>query len=326
MKKEDIKISIIVPVYNCDKYLKRCIESVIAQTYSNWELILVDDGSTDRSPLICDEYAGGKIRVVHKKNEGVSKARNAGLAYVEGDYVTFADSDDFLDLDTFQVYANEIFENDVDIIKVGYFREQQDGLSELVSADKNYRFNNTWDFHRILEHIKYYGFLWNMCIRRECVANIQFDERINWCEDHIFSYQCYFNCKTMSILKRACYHYQVHESGSLSDVRNPYIVKMASEQEMHLKMLLNAGVHKDIEEETENEYRYRLHTIVHLLYLYKSTYGERYKFSKECHPLKNMIYKEERIFFMKELPFCFRDKLLWMYYALKRMKRYWRLN
>lgn len=98
----DEKISIIVPVYNVEKYLSRCIESLIGQTYGNLEIILVDDGSSDISPKICDMYAvqDKRIKVIHKKNEGLSEARNTGLKEASGDYIMYVDSDDYIELDS----------------------------------------------------------------------------------------------------------------------------------------------------------------------------------------------------------------------------------
>lgn len=103
MKNEDIKISVIIPVYNVEKYLRQCVDSIINQTYKNIEIILIDDGSTDSCPVICDEYAvkDDRIKVIHKKNAGVSAARNDGLKEITGDYVTYVDSDDWLDLEAF---------------------------------------------------------------------------------------------------------------------------------------------------------------------------------------------------------------------------------
>ena len=93
------KISIIIPVYQVEKYIKRCLDSILSQTYSNLEIILIDDGSRDMSGKICDEYAikDSRIKVIHQDNAGVSVARNKGLDICTGDYVTFVDSDDFLE-------------------------------------------------------------------------------------------------------------------------------------------------------------------------------------------------------------------------------------
>lgn len=104
------KVSVIIPVYNVEKYLRRCVDSVLAQTYKNLEVILVDDGSPDRCPQICDEYASkdARVRVIHKKNGGLSSARNAALdSQLKGDYVTFVDSDDWIAPDTYE-YAIDL--------------------------------------------------------------------------------------------------------------------------------------------------------------------------------------------------------------------------
>ena len=94
-------ISVVVPVYNVEKYLDKCVQSILAQTYEDFELILVDDGSLDKCSLLCDEYARKykKIRVLHKKNGGLSDARNAGTAIASGNYITYIDSDDFISKD-----------------------------------------------------------------------------------------------------------------------------------------------------------------------------------------------------------------------------------
>ena len=97
--KEDIKVSVVVPVYNVEKYLDRCINSIINQTYHNLEIILVDDGSPDNCPQMCDEWAqkDERIRVVHKKNAGLGIARNTGIDHATGDYICFFDSDDYVE-------------------------------------------------------------------------------------------------------------------------------------------------------------------------------------------------------------------------------------
>ena len=115
------KISIIVPVYQAEKYISKCIESIVNQTYKNLEIILVDDGSTDRSGEICDEYGkkDNRIVVVHNKNKGVSVARNCGLDIATGDYITFVDSDDYIDLQMYSEMMKVVEKYSCDVVYSG---------------------------------------------------------------------------------------------------------------------------------------------------------------------------------------------------------------
>lgn len=126
MKMKDIKISIVVPVYKVEKYLHRCVDSLFKQTYKNLQIILVDDGSPDKCPEICDKYAeiDSRIVVVHQKNRGLSSARNSGIEKVNGDYLMFVDSDDFIELDACERFINVInnHSDDIDLI-VGVAKE-----------------------------------------------------------------------------------------------------------------------------------------------------------------------------------------------------------
>lgn len=119
-------ISIIVPVYKTEKYLARCLESIIHQTYKNIEIILIDDGSPDNSGRLCDEYAqlDTRIKVIHKENGGVSSARNIGLKYANGQYVTFVDSDDWIELDMYEKLLSKLKEQNVDIVRCGYYKDE----------------------------------------------------------------------------------------------------------------------------------------------------------------------------------------------------------
>ncbi len=119
------KISIITPVYNAEKYLEQCVESVIGQTFSDWELILVNDGSVDASAGICDRYAGKdpRIRVIHKQNTGVADSRNIALKQARGEYLGFVDSDDWIEPDMYQALYNDIVGEDADVAMCGYVYE-----------------------------------------------------------------------------------------------------------------------------------------------------------------------------------------------------------
>ena len=123
-------ISIIVPVYNMEQYMERCVNSIINQTYSNLEIILVDDGSTDRSPAMCDEYAlkDARIKVVHKANGGLSDARNAGLKVATGAYIGYVDSDDWVELSMYQKLYESCIENDAQVAVCRYAKAYQDRI------------------------------------------------------------------------------------------------------------------------------------------------------------------------------------------------------
>lgn len=136
-------ISIVIPVYKVEKYLKRCIESVLSQTYKYYELILVDDGSPDDSPKICDEYASSyeNITVIHKENMGVSAARNSGIEVAKGKYITFIDSDDFVDEIFLEVLKTTLEINNVSISMCSYIRVT-DSFKPVKSNTKEFRMIN----------------------------------------------------------------------------------------------------------------------------------------------------------------------------------------
>ena len=115
-------ISIIVPVYNVEKYLSRCLDSILVQTYRDFELILVDDGSTDRSGAICDEYASRdeRIKLIRQSNQGLSVARNVGLDAARGDYIGFVDSDDYIHPETYQILLDALLKYDADLSVCGF--------------------------------------------------------------------------------------------------------------------------------------------------------------------------------------------------------------
>ena len=115
---QGVRISVIIPVYNAEQYLERCLTSILQQTYSNWECILVDDGSQDRSPELCDEFAkknNDRIRVIHKANEGVSVARNIGIEHADGELIVFVDADDWLEEKALDIVAQH-WTSQIDIL------------------------------------------------------------------------------------------------------------------------------------------------------------------------------------------------------------------
>jgi glycosyltransferase involved in cell wall biosynthesis len=133
------EISIIVPVYDVEKYLKKCVDSILNQTFKDFELILVDDGSPDNSGAICDQYAekDSRVRVIHKENGGLSDARNAGIEVARGKYLGFVDSDDFVNEDMYKQLYTSIIENNADLSICGIF-DLYEGKTPIKKTEKNY--------------------------------------------------------------------------------------------------------------------------------------------------------------------------------------------
>lgn len=217
------KISVIVPVYNAEKYLSKCIDSVLAQTFSDWELLLIDDGSPDRSGEICDEYAAkdSRIRVFHKQNGGVSSARNLGLDKAKGEYVTFVDSDDFLD----SSYLTDFFVSNkrADLYIQG-FKNQQKGR---IISSKQY---NTKGYFEELSTPFCYGEKNQLLNSPVCKLflleiiskyKIGFDTNTSYGEDHLFVLDYIIHCRTMTVSDKIGYIYN-HHSESLTTRLIPY--------------------------------------------------------------------------------------------------------
>ncbi|MDC2771565.1 glycosyltransferase [Bacteroides ovatus] len=138
--KVNAKLSIIVPIYNVEKYLDRCMQSLLKQTLRDIEIILVDDGSPDNCPNKCDSYAlcDKRIKVIHKKNEGLGFARNSGLEIASGDYVAFVDSDDFVSLDMYKTLINLATKNNCDAVYCGFYKEYKQGTYSKVQECEKY--------------------------------------------------------------------------------------------------------------------------------------------------------------------------------------------
>lgn len=210
-------ISVIVPVYNVEKYLKRCVESLINQTYKNLEIILVDDGAKDSSGAICDELAAedNRIRVIHKQNGGLSSARNSGLDVIRGEFCTFVDSDDFLELNTIEVAIKSLNEFNCDVAVYGRFDDYENGSSrQSFTCDKAKSFDKetairkilTWDEMDIAACDKVY--------KASLLEGVRFPEGKNN-EDICVVPTIFSRAKACVHVGLPLYHY-CHRSGSIS--------------------------------------------------------------------------------------------------------------
>lgn len=212
---EEKTVSVIVPVYKVEKYLPKCIDSIINQTHKNLEIILVDDGSPDNCGIICDEYAekDDRIKVIHKKNGGVSSAKNVGLSIATGDYITFVDGDDFLDEDIYEFLINNINEYNADISVCGKYKYYETGTEEKddESITPVYLVSNQIEW--FVNAGRNAAQTWNKLYKRELIGNVRFDEDITMAEDWKFNYQVIKKSKGMIYYAVPKYHYLIRDNG-----------------------------------------------------------------------------------------------------------------
>lgn len=214
------KISIIIPVYNTVNYLERCLDSVVSQTYRNMEIICVDDGSTDGSERIVDEFAARDNRVIaiHQDNGGESNARNTGLKIAGGDYIGFMDCDDWIDPDMYETLAKALEDADADMAIAGFYREfEEDGRRITVQNEKPVA-PKAFDGQMLLRYLyerdayRTFAYIWDKLYKREVIYDgagepLLFDESMKLGGDVLYLAQCALNTKRAVYVDRTFYHY-----------------------------------------------------------------------------------------------------------------------
>ncbi|QDP85819.1 glycosyltransferase [Chryseobacterium sp. SNU WT5] len=212
------KISIIVPVYNVEKYLPQCMDSIIFQTYQNLEIILVDDGSTDSCPQICDDYAlkDERVRVIHQKNTGVAVARNMGLGILTGDFVAFVDPDDILAPHFYENMLRCLIENNADIVECDFinFTSEIDitlDLSSVAIREKIYDAEKALEL-LMKEEIKQMP--WNKLLTAEICKGVLFPAGKKH-EDDFWAYQIFGNAKKIIKRDEILYFYRQHNESNM---------------------------------------------------------------------------------------------------------------
>ncbi len=220
-----MNISVIVPIYKVEEYLPKCIESIINQKYKNLEIILVDDGSPDNCPKICDEYAekDSRIKVIHKKNEGLIEARKSGVRESTGEYIAFVDGDDYISPNMYSMVAYAIEEFSPDMVMTEFFwsLEHKDIPSERTLFNDYYNRDEIEDeiIPSMLFSGKFYQFgifpnCWTKIIKRELLINniMGVDSRVRMGEDASFTYGCILDSESIAVVKEPLYYYRVNDS------------------------------------------------------------------------------------------------------------------
>ena len=226
-------VSIIIPIYKVEPYLRRCLDSIVNQTYTNLEIILVDDGSPDGCPQICDEYAAkdNRIVVIHKENGGLSDARNAGLDICKGEYISFVDSDDWVDEKYIDILIRLAVETNADIA-IGNHQKVYNNKSFFIEKEKeDIQTLSSQEALNILFKRSHLSFIlsWGKIYRRFLFDNIRFPQR-KFHEDEFTTYKLFFKSKYISHINRALYYY-TQRTDSIMAVRHPEDLLQAEEEQ-----------------------------------------------------------------------------------------------
>ena len=206
-----ILVSVIVPVYNVQDYIEKCLDSLVNQTLKQLEVIVVDDGSTDRTSLIVDDYQkkyNAMIKVIHKKNEGVSIARNVGLESATGEYIGFLDSDDWVNFDMYEKLYQKAIKDNCDIVACDTLAIYPDKKILIES-----HINETSTIKDLM--LKAYAVIWNKIYKREIIKGIDFKAGMTFCEDVRFLYMLYPRIKKIGSVHESLHNY-LQRSGSLT--------------------------------------------------------------------------------------------------------------
>ncbi len=219
-------VSIIIPVYNAEATLRRCVESILNQEYTDFELILVNDGSTDSSAEICKEYAisDPRVRTIQKENSGVSDSRNQGIQAAKGEYIQFVDADDWITADATKLMVREASQENCDLVITDFYRV----IGKRVSHKGSIKESGLLTREELAECMMespadfYYGVLWNKLFRRDIIMEheIRMDEKISWCEDFLFNLEYMLYVRNASVLQVPVYYYLKTEGSLVSQSTN----------------------------------------------------------------------------------------------------------
>lgn len=265
-------ISVIVPIYNGEKYLKECIESIRNQTYPNLEIILINDGSNDKSLEICINYQqkDGRIKIINQRNQGVCKARNAGLKISKGDYITFVDSDDIIEKNMYEILLKDIRKYNADIARCRAFIYERDGkISNNRKTEENILYTTPKEIMEAYISGKLSIAVWDKLFKKQIVENLEFKEDV-FNEDAVFVWETIKNTSTIVYNSLQLYHHLKRTENSLT---------LITFNEKHLTLDDYSKKQVSIISELGEEYKsiainFRFNSLIHILRRYKRDYDK----------------------------------------------------
>ncbi|WP_270504404.1 glycosyltransferase family 2 protein [Eubacterium limosum] len=233
------KISVIIPVFNVEKFLKKCVDSVVNQTYRNLEIILVDDGSTDNSSKLCDKFKkkDSRIVVIHKKNGGLSDARNIGISKASGKYISFVDSDDFVNLDMYEILHNELVNNGADIAVCGFFECYKNKRIENGFSNKDKCILTSKE--AIVNLDKIFPMAWNKLYKKEIFSDIKYPVG-KYNEDTFIILKILMKAERIVITNKKLYYYVKRNDSIMTEKFNIKHLDIIEAWKENLKIVKNS--------------------------------------------------------------------------------------
>lgn len=307
-----IKFSIILPIYNTEKYVDKCITSVISQTYKEWELIIINDGSTDRSFEIAKKYEGedSRIKVYSQENQGVSSARNLGMKYAKGKYIMFLDSDDWYERNLLEIVS----QYDYDFLCFGFYKRFLD--KSIKMCDDSINLNN---LNSTIEqiHTNHYieGFLPLKVYSKEIIKknNLIFDKNIHYCEDLMFVDEYISHCESFKYIPIPLYNYRMRKSSASFNFLNKKNISILEAY----KFFINKY--------SENKIVFNYNRYKYLLYYYKLKKvvdGEYDDYTKKLLKCEKEIFTSINLTFKEKMNYFIIKKSYFLYLFLKMIKDY----
>lgn len=235
------KISIIVPVYNAEKFLHKCINSIVNQSFTNIEILLINDGSTDNSLDICYRYANidNRIIVLNKENGGVASARNLGLDNANGDFIGFVDSDDYLHQDMYSKLIEAIQETDACIVECGYYKVVADNKIPIAVQMKEEIIEGHYESSlRYISQQNIQNFLWNKLYKQNLFESIRIPD-LRYSEDFIANINLHFKCERKTVISDCLYYYVKHKDSVVNKKFSNYHYDNIKAGEMALEFYKN---------------------------------------------------------------------------------------
>ncbi|MFR2535249.1 MAG: glycosyltransferase family 2 protein [Clostridia bacterium] len=294
------KVSIIIPIYNGEKFIRQCIQSIRKQTYKNIEIICIDDGSTDDTKKVLQELSkiDNRIMIIAKENEGVSIARNAGIQKATGDYITFIDIDDWIEIDWIEKLVEKIEEEECEVIRGNFVKENEQ--RELVQYGnlqdlKNVYINNLEEIEKIQEYIiigKLPAYTWLLLIKRQVIqGKIKFQENIPFMEDTIFYIELLNHTNNIYIYDLRGYHYFYNSN---SATKNPELYRRNIENVKKVNIILQQMVKPELYSRMNMRHMKSIKEYLFKLYKYHKIKRKEIKQILEDKMIRNMLKNIQR--------------------------------